>query len=736
MVHINPLVALIIGLTSIFAPRPPAAFIWAAMETSGPPDGRFGAVETYDAPDAAYQMGAGWTRIPFLWANIQPNNDQEWSPPLSDAALAREIAGGRQPVGLVITTPGWATDAGIGPGVPNGLHTSHNDPANAWANFLRRLATTYAGRIDHWIIWNEPDVWDAAHPGYTWGGSVEDFLQLQRVAYATIKESNPNAQVILSATSYWWDAAYGRELYFRRYLDALVQDGGALGNNYYCDVVALHVYFQPDFVYSITALYHQLMREHGFDKPIWIVETNAAPSLDPQMPAPNARFAISLEEQAAYIVQAFAMAIAGGATRIGVFKMIDTPTDRAANPEPFGLVRANGSRRPAFNTYRVAATYMAGFQGGELEQRPDASIVRIPRANGKTTVLWTRTPAPATVEISAQAESAALVDMWGNRRSLSASNGIYTVSLPGATCTHGPPCIIGGAPYLIVEGSVEAAPPPAQPSSQEEQPGSQAQPSEDQQETSAPTATATDLPEYSVNLRPVEIKGARDVWHKRGLPGYQIELFVEPPSHLYRLTVVGDKVTEAQRSLQPLGLTLEDLNRVQGQAPVSTTMTTLYNRRTLVPYTVEGLFERVNQYHQDRPTSPACDTDVTVRLNGDWAFPRLIVEQWTEDCQDDGLPSWMSVLAFATLTPTPSPAPTPTQTATPAPSATPSATALTTSTRPPSHSSTATASPTPPSSPTATDGWDFSIWMVVLAGLAVGGAFLIRWNGKNPKNAA
>lgn len=686
----------------------------------GPPDPRFGAVETYDAPGAASEMGVGWTRVPFLWAEIQPNGTHEWFSPISDEALALEIAQGRQPVGLVITTPAWATDTGIGPGVPYGLHSGHNDPNNLWANFLRNLVTSYAGRIDHWIIWNEPDVWDAAHPGYTWGGSVEDFLQLQRVAYMTIKESNPGATVIFSGTSYWWDAAFGRDLYFRGYLDALVQDPSAPGNNYYCDAVALHVYFQPDFVYSITATYHQLMREHGFDKPVWIVETNAAPSLDPQMPAPGSQFSITLEEQAAYIIQAFATGIAGGAGRISVFKMIDTPTDLVANPEPFGLVRANGSRRPAFDTYRIATNYLAGFQSGQLEQRSDVSIATISRTSGTTTVLWTHTPAPATVQVPARASSATLVDMWGNRRTISASGGTYTVALPGAICTQGPPCIIGGPPYLVVEGSVDAAPPSA--------PGSVQEDNQNASEDKA-NASSSPAPEYAVNLRPIEMKGAKDVWLKRGLPGYQIELVTGPPSHFYRLTVVGERLTDVLRSREPLAFDPKDLDQVTELKPLTTTLTTMYNRRALETYSVEGLFDWVTRYHKDRPISPPCNTEVTIRLNGDWAFPKTIVERWSDDCESEGEPAWMAVVAFATLTPTPTKAPTPTATMRPTVTARPSMTPTPTATAKPSASPTLQPNPTPPPTPSAA-GWNISLWMVILAGVVVAGAFLIRRNKK------
>ncbi len=713
-----------------------------APASQGVPDRRFGAIETYDAPAAAAAMGAGWTRVPFLWAQMQPNGTHEWIPPISDEALALEIAQGRQPVGLIITTPAWATDTSIGPGVPYGLHTGHNDPNNLWANFVRQLVSTYAGRIDHWIIWNEPDVWDAAHPGYTWGGSVEDFLQLQRVAYLAIKETHPGATVIFSGTSYWWDAAYGRNLYFRRYLDVLVQDISAPGNHYYCDAVALHVYFQPDFVYSIPALYHQLMREHGFDKPIWLVETNAAPSLDPRMPAPNARFAITLEEQAAYIIQAFAMGIAGGASRISVFKMIDTATDLVANPEPFGLVRADGSRRPAFDAYRVASTYMAGFQGGQLEQRSAVSIVTISRTGGTTTVLWTRTPAPTTVQVPAHAASATLVDMWGNRRAIAAADGFYTVALPGASCTHGDPCIIGGPPYLIVEGSVNvAAPPPAQPppptqvtaaSSSDEMPSNTV--------TAAPSDAATVVPEpvdvspprYQLDLPASYVKRARDTWRRVGPVGYQIELLAGPPAYLYVLTVLEGVVVQARQSVNALDVEREAPLEHALSASDTTDMATLTHPSDVSAWTVEALFERVLRYYR---SAPDCETQVTVDLDVEGSFPQRVAERRAANCGAGPTPGWVAVLELATLTPSPTATPLPTETLSPTPTPTPSPTATASATRtiPPretqaaSPTQTATAAPssTPtPARPAGEAGGP--VLLVLLVGGVVIGTWLVR----------
>jgi hypothetical protein len=153
----------------------------------------------------------------------------------------------------------------------------------------------------------------------------------------------------------------------------------------------------------------------------------------------------------------------------------------------------------------------------------------------------------------------------------------------------------------------------------------------------------------------------------------------------------------------------------------------MYNRRALETYSVEGLFDWVTQYHKNRPTSPSCNTEVTIRLNGDWAFPKTIVERWADDCESEGDPAWMAVVAFATLTPTPTKVPTPTATTRPTATARPSTTPIPTVTTKPSVSPTPSPNPTPLPIPAAT-GWNISLWMVFLAGVVIAGAFLIRRN--------
>ena len=102
-----------------------------------PPDTswRFGVVESYESPAHAARLGVGWTRVPFHWAKVQPGASGDWEPEIGQEQLESEIAAGRMVVGLLIGIPEWATTED---GLPEGLYLDYNDPANTWAEYVRR----------------------------------------------------------------------------------------------------------------------------------------------------------------------------------------------------------------------------------------------------------------------------------------------------------------------------------------------------------------------------------------------------------------------------------------------------------------------------------------------------------------------------------------------------------------------------------------------------------------------
>lgn len=450
------------------SPQPPA------------PNPQFGVIESAENPAAAAELGVGWTRVIFQWAEVQAGGPDTWTPKYSTAQLDAEIAAGREVVGLLIGIPDWARDANL---LPQGLWLPADDPGNTWANFVRQAVERYNGRIQHWVIWNEPDI-AATEIAHTWDGSVADFAQLQRTAYLVAKAVNPDVTIHLAAFTYWADVYAGTEQTMARLLAELLADPSAAQHNAYFDVATAHLYFQPNQIYELLTLFQDIMRRRGLTQPIWLVETNAPPVDDPTWPVGAPHLYVTQAEQAAFVPQALAAALAAGAERIALYKLQDTPDDRAANPEPFGLLRQNGERRPAFTTYQVAIQQLAQTQHAARVRWDGIAQFRLEQPDRITMLLFNRLFFDQEAVVGAVSPTALLVDQWGVAQPITATNGVYTVTLPAALCSQpiGDYCMIGGPTFYLVQG-VDGSAPPALPV-----------PTVTQTPTPAPTAVPTTTP--------------------------------------------------------------------------------------------------------------------------------------------------------------------------------------------------------------------------------------------------
>lgn len=420
-----------------------------AQEPANPPDRRFGIVESYVNSAEAMAAGAGYTRIILRWDIIQPAGRDDWKPAnVPDPYIAAELAAGREVVAILIGTPDWASQGVNNPrAVPD---------MEAWGNFTKRVAQQYQGRIKHWIIWNKPDVWDTNNPGHTWLGSDEDYLRLLQSAYSNIKGVDSNMQVLLGGMTYHWDAKHDREQTLSRLLKLITADPEAPKYNYYFDAVPYHLYYNPVEMFGIVNNIRATLDQFGLgQKPIWVNEINAPPSDDSlEPPRGNPTFTVSSSEQAAFIIQAYALLIAAGADRIQVYKLRNS-AEHPEDVEPFGLLRHDDTRRPAFAAYQVVTTHFANYTKATWLRQGDFYIVTLTRPQQTTTILWNMSAETQSFALNAIGTEALLVDEAGVEKTITAEEGVYTIPLPGATCTAGF-CLMGGAPRVIVETGAAA----------------------------------------------------------------------------------------------------------------------------------------------------------------------------------------------------------------------------------------------------------------------------------------
>ncbi|MBK9750510.1 MAG: hypothetical protein IPO91_27600 [Chloroflexi bacterium] len=414
----------------------------------------FGIIEGFWVPDEACALGAGWERIIFDWAQHQPDSGDDWyTLNVDDRWLKAANHCGREVVAVIKHTPAWATDGTPMIGVPRGLYLPVDDPNNLWANFIRRAAEYYDSRgVERFIIWNEPDIEPGTY-GYEFEGTLEDYYQLLRVAYLAAKQANPRAQINIAGTTYWHDVNAGRRLYLDRLLERISADPEAAANNYYFDAVNLHIYFRTETVYQIVSETRALLDRYGLtDKSIWLAETNAAPNLDPGWLVQRPNWQVDLEQQAAYVVQSAALALAAGADHIAVYKLYDQGLPTGA--ESFGILRPDGTRRPAFDAWHMVINRFSDATSGTFTHSATADVVRLAHTSGlETWVAWARTDVPTQITITATSDKAYLIDQTGSIMGIRPFNGVYTLSLPAARCNRVDGCAVGGHAALLVQGA-------------------------------------------------------------------------------------------------------------------------------------------------------------------------------------------------------------------------------------------------------------------------------------------
>lgn len=450
-------------------------------------DHRFGAIESFWAPQEAAELNVGWERILFYWSEIQPTGPNDWNTlHVLEEWLHEANAHNRTVLGLLKNTPAWATDGEPFSGVPRGLHLPVDDPGNLWANYVRRVARYYGPLgVHHWIVWNEPDIAPGVY-GHEFSGSVEDYYRLLKVAYKVIKQVDPSATIHMAGLTYWHEPGY-----LRRFLQVATADPEGPDNDYFFDTLSLHIYFRVETVQTIVSSIWAVQSEFGLSKPVWVNETNAAPNRDPLWPVERPQFQVDLDQQAWYVVQAHALGFSAGAARIGVYKLIDVQLPPGG--ESFGILRPDFSKRPAYSAYQTTIKYLSGFTYPvQRQQMANYFIVSFPRPQGLTRVLWARNPAAVTVDVPALAESALLVTATGDTMPIVAENNSYAIDLEGARC-YGE-CIIGGPPLFLVEEGVSVETVPLAPAAQGTTPTPVITATATLSPTVTPTPTATDTP--------------------------------------------------------------------------------------------------------------------------------------------------------------------------------------------------------------------------------------------------
>ncbi len=507
------------GVLAPAAPPPQAAAPHAPPAAQVRADW-LGVNDGYAASGFLGQSGAGWTRAVIFWSGAE-RSDGDFSgirgcPWVTAAMRAANV----NVLGLLIGTPAFAAT--------NPADGVHSVPDMAkWARFVEAIARECAGTIDHWAIWNEVEIPrtgpNAAYA--TFAGSAAEYYQLLKTAYGAAKRGNSNAQVIAAPYSYHRDLQEGGEQrlpWFEAFMAQVRADPAAPANGGFFDALALNIYRNPhdlwDRIHGGGAVALLPPHRTGFaqrladmgraGKPIWLAEFNAMPFDDPNVPGwdpqrANDGFRITMDEQAAFVIQALTLARLAGYERV-FFHSLQDDRYPALGGGPFdelwGLVRfhddpsnvAAWRQRPAFAAFQTAARFLGNAtpRGLKVLERADDPIARwsqytprytwhvhagiFERAIGggiqRSTVLWNGAGTPITVLLPKVGVHGWLVSKEGAAKIIRpvtvGGQEFWSVELEAASRHFDlfggdPPgyYYVGGSPLILVEEGVPAGAP-------------------------------------------------------------------------------------------------------------------------------------------------------------------------------------------------------------------------------------------------------------------------------------
>lgn len=220
--------------------------------------------------DRVAATGAGWIRIDFIWAWIEPlPGFYVWEH--YDRLISSARARGLQVLAIAAYTPEWASDGSEVSGVPRQV--------TDWQSFCFEAASRYRGRVAAWEVWNEPNL-----PRF-WGGSREQYFDVILLpGIASLRAGDPDARIGGPGLAHRVDGDADWPLWLS---ETLERAGGLL------DFVSHHVYDsdghtdvsrwldrvtpfgrRPEGWTVVPPSVRELLDHHGFlGHPFWLTET-------------------------------------------------------------------------------------------------------------------------------------------------------------------------------------------------------------------------------------------------------------------------------------------------------------------------------------------------------------------------------------------------------------------------------------------------------------------------------
>ncbi len=307
------------------------------LPASAEPSRRFGVVvsgesrplaEVESDLDEAVQLGVGSVRILPDWTVLQRAQPEAFDWTYTDKVVK---AASSRKLELLLTlgnTPRWASrfpkdDQAV---------WNYNPPRSFddWQRYVEALAARER-TVKDWQIWERSSI-------HFFRGSDKDLTQLALTTIQAVRKTDASALILMPEPG-GIDLGAINQLY-------------TWGAEKYFNALALYPAFaKPEqMLRPLTVLQTDIVRKKGPLVRLWVAGFGWGTEV---IPGPLLRPQASEQDQARYLVRMAVLALANGAERV----YWQTLRDRSDGPYQVqsrsGLVRADGTRRPAFQAYQT-----------------------------------------------------------------------------------------------------------------------------------------------------------------------------------------------------------------------------------------------------------------------------------------------------------------------------------------------------------------------------------------------
>ncbi len=344
--------------------------------------------------DAAKKAGAGFIKVRFDWNTLEPTKGSPFQWPLYDRVVREARERNLGVVGVLGNCTQWAS---IFSALPDPFSWRNAPPRQqelpAWQNYVRRTVGRYSQDVQAWQVWENP-------APAKFRSSERNYRLVVRAGVDSALLSDPKAVIFAAEPG-------GVNLDF---IDSLKRNGLTAR----VSGVALYPtsQWQPgvaaapeDFLLPVATLRSRLMplgpdtRDFwvgGFSRPVVEGATITGQPAAEAGPLSQATDAETIERltqtftpqaQADYLMRTAVLALASGSGKV-VWDSLRDPNSYE-NIQPInpalgsGLVRRDGSTRPAFDAFATTSKLLSGQSYlGPLKLGPDA--VALVFSDGKT----------------------------------------------------------------------------------------------------------------------------------------------------------------------------------------------------------------------------------------------------------------------------------------------------------------------------------------------------------------